>query len=207
MRHKEAPAVLPEERPDHLAVGIGDGQVVFDVILGVPFERAFAHRPLFHIDRLGHLIQKHEPVHAVIEAGLRDDAGQVKLFGGKLDSGFFLDFADGTGGGAFTNCGFELAPDRRVEVAVGRPAAVQQQPSVGLVAEVAENGDAVGQLGHAGDDSRRPRRGDTAPAGMSDRRMMGRWCRQARNCGLLWRACRRKRRDVFRAFRPQIAEE
>ena len=137
--------VAPKQRPEHVAVSFGDRKGGQCGGL-VPFEATFVEGGLCHGDRAEVLVEEHQPVRFAVVRGLRDDACEVEIFRLGDQARFLPDFADGAGGGAFAQGLFELTADRRVKVAIGVLAAMQQENAALFVEEVAQHGDLVGQL-------------------------------------------------------------
>ncbi len=146
----EARGEFLDEGPDDLAVGAGD--VEAGDLGGVdPFEGAFADGMGREAEGADDLEAEHEPVAgvfsgvAVVVGAFGDDAEEADVVEGEGDVDFFMYFAEGAGVGGFAGGLFEFAADGGVEVLVGVIGAAEEEEVAGVVEDVDEDGDFVGE--------------------------------------------------------------
>ena len=144
MRGEEAAAVLPEERPDLLTIGLWERKGVH-LRAGKKGETSLAMRWRNRSEAWLHLEQEHEPVGLSLVAVLADESGEVQVSRCEGEADFLVGFATSTGIGRLASLGVELAAAGTPESAVGFLRAFEQEHVAALIETVEERGDLVGQ--------------------------------------------------------------
>jgi hypothetical protein len=150
MGGEEAASMFPEEWPELVAIGLGDGEGV-EGGATKEGEGAFADGGWGLGDGGEDFEEEHEPVGVTGVAVFADDAGEVELVGFELEAEFFEGFAAGAGVWGFAEVGVEFAAAGAPEAEVGFLAAVEEERIALMIEGVKERGDLVGQRRGLGD--------------------------------------------------------
>jgi hypothetical protein len=145
MRREEAAAMLPEPRPDALAISLRNVQTIQRGAreeLKAPL--AHRRRELFQF-RL-QLEQEHQPVGLALETVFADEAGEMEVRREKFLAEFLVRFAGRANVGRFAFVGVEFAAARTPEAAIRLLRAFEQEDVIALVKTIEQRGDFVRQL-------------------------------------------------------------
>ena len=145
---EESSAMLPKQRPDLIAIGLRDCELIQS---GARYERkrAFAMRRRELMDSRPDFEQEHEPVRLALIAELADQSGEVEIGGLQDETGFLGGLATGARVRRFPEAFLQLAAGRRPQAAVRLLGSVQEEDLVGFVEAVQQRSDFMRQFRHA----------------------------------------------------------
>jgi len=132
--------------PDDVSVGVREWEGV-DLLVCVPVKAAFVHVVGDDRNRLGDAEVKEEPMGFAFVGAFGDEPLEVEVGEFDAEAGFFEDLALGAVRGGFAGVDVELAADGRAQAEVGGLDAFEEEDAAVHVAEVAEAGEAVGEIG------------------------------------------------------------
>jgi len=145
MRGEKTAAMLPEPRPDSLAIGLRNAQLI-QLRPREKCETPFLHRRREHFQSRLQFKQKHEPMRLALETVFADHAGEMKVFRREVQAEFFGRLARGTGVRRFTIIHVQFATARTPETAIRLLRTFEQQHFVPLIKTIEQRGDFVRQL-------------------------------------------------------------
>jgi len=145
VRGEESTAMLPEPRPDFLAVGLRQFQLV-QRHARKELKAAFGVNGRKHFQFWLHLEQEHEPMRVPLVAVLADEAGEVQVGWGQLLAGFLARLAASAGVRRFALVRMQFPAAWTPKAAIRFLGALQQEDFVLLVKAVEQSGNFVGQL-------------------------------------------------------------
>lgn len=145
---EESSAMFPKQRPDLIAIGLGDGELIQSRARDER-ERAFAMRRRELTDSRPDFEQEHEPVRLALITELADQSGEVQIGGLQNETCFLGGLATGARVRGFPEAFLQLAAGRRPQAAVRLLGSVQEEDLVGFVEAVQQRGDFMRQFRHA----------------------------------------------------------